>query len=169
MSTYDQVITGAQIASPDRPELIQADIAISGGKVAAVGRDLAGLTDETFDASGLVAFPGVVDAHQHWGIYNDLSADADSESRASAQGGVTTGLTYMRTGQYYMNKSGPYAEIFPEVLERTQGRSFIDYGYHLAPMIAAYRRDRPAHRRLRRGVLQDLHVLRQPRPARPVG
>ena len=52
-------------------------------------------------------FPGVVDAHQHWGIYNPLGEDADTESRASAQGGVTTGLTYMRTGQYYLNQGGP--------------------------------------------------------------
>lgn len=138
MSPYDQVITGAQIASPDRAELIQADIAISGGKVAAVGTDLAGFAGETFDASGLVAFPGAVDVHQHWGIYNDLSEDADTESRASAQGGVTTGITYMRTGQYYLNKSGPYTTVFPEVLERTQGRSFIDYGYHLAPMTSQH-------------------------------
>jgi allantoinase len=138
MSTYDRVITGAQIASPDRAGLIQADIAISGGKVAAVGRHLAGLADETFDASGLVAFPGAVDVHQHWGIYNDLSEDADSESRASAQGGVTTGITYMRTGQYYLNKSGPYSAFFPEVLERTEGRAFIDYGYHLAPMMSEH-------------------------------
>jgi len=138
MSAYDQVITGAQIASPDRPELLQADIAISGGTVAAIGPELAGLADETFDASGLVAFPGVVDVHQHWGIYNDLGEDADSESRASAQGGVTTGITYMRTGQYYLNKSGPYTEIFPEVLQRTEGRSFIDYGYHLAPMMSQH-------------------------------
>ena len=37
-------------------------------------------------------FPGVVDAHQHWGIYNPLGEDADSARAARrAQGGVTTG------------------------------------------------------------------------------
>ena len=57
-----------------------------------------------------------------------------SESRASAQGGVTTALSYMRTGQYYLNKGGDYADFFPEVLELTDGRAVIDYAYHLAPM-----------------------------------
>ena len=70
---------------------------------------------------GKLAFPGVVDAHQHWGIYNPLAEDADTESRAAAQGGVTTGITYMRTGQYYLNKGGPYAEFFPEVLAADRG------------------------------------------------
>jgi allantoinase len=84
---------------------------------------------------GLLAFPGVVDAHQHWGIYNPLEEDAHSESRASAQGGVTTGLTYMRTGQYYINRGGPYSEFFPLVLGAAKDRSYIDYGFHLAPMM----------------------------------
>ena len=33
----------------------------------------------------------------------------------------------MRTGQYYLNKGGPYAEFFPEVLAASEGRSYIDY------------------------------------------
>ncbi|HEX5496789.1 MAG TPA: dihydroorotase family protein, partial [Mycobacteriales bacterium] len=90
------------------------------------------------DAGGLLAFPGAVDAHQHWGIYNPLAEDAGTESRAAAQGGVTTGLTYMRTGQYYLNRSGPYAEFFPEVLDQSAGRSHIDYGFHLAPMMNSH-------------------------------
>ena len=65
------------------------------------------------DGRGLLAFPGVVDGHQHWGIYNPLEEDTDTESRASAQGGVTTGLTYMRTGQYYLNTGGPYRGVLP--------------------------------------------------------
>ncbi len=40
----------------------------------------------------------------------------------------------MRTGQYYLNKGGDYAEFFPEVLDLTEGRAVIDYAYHLAPM-----------------------------------
>jgi allantoinase len=136
MTTYDLIIAGADVVSPDRPDLLRADIGIKHGKVVevAAGLDLAD-ADAVFDATGLVAFPGAVDVHQHWGIYNDLSEDARTESEASAQGGVTTGITYMRTGQYYLNKSGPYSEIFPEVLAKTEGRAFIDYAYHLAPMM----------------------------------
>lgn len=111
-----------------------ADIRIVDGKIAAIGPDLSAEGAEIVDATGKLVFPGVVDAHQHWGIYNPLSEDTQTESRASAQGGVTTALTYMRTGQYYLNKGGAYADFFPEVLDAAAGRSYIDYAFHLAPM-----------------------------------
>jgi allantoinase len=70
----------------------------------------------------------------HCGIYSPLAEDAVTESRAAAQGGVTSSLNYMRTGGYYMQKGGPYADFFPEVLRISQGRFHVDYAYHLAPM-----------------------------------
>jgi allantoinase len=54
-----------------------------------------------FEGRGRLAFPGVVDAHMHAGIYAPLEEDAVSESRAAATGGVTSSLNYFRTGQYY--------------------------------------------------------------------
>ena len=47
-------------------------------------------------------------------------------------------LTYLRTGQYYMNRGGPYAEVFPEVLRLSEGRYWVDYGYHLAPIQSSH-------------------------------
>lgn len=134
MAEHELIIRGAGVVDPDAAEPRVADIAISGGRITAVGE---GLDDaqQTIDAGGLLAFPGAVDVHQHWGIYNDLSDDVDSESRASAQGGVTSGITYMRTGQYYLNRSGPYSEVFPLVLDKSAGRAYIDYAFHLAPMM----------------------------------
>src|SRR6185312_16862590 len=41
---------------------------------------------------------------------------------------------YFRTGHHYLNKTGPYREILPEVLAASDGLARIDYGYHLAPM-----------------------------------
>jgi allantoinase len=49
-------------------------------------------------------------------------------------GGVTSSLNYFRTGQYYLNKGGPYKKFFPEVLKTSKDRFHVDYGYHLAPM-----------------------------------
>ena len=71
---------------------------------------------EVLDGRGLLAFPGLVDAHMHVGIYQPLADDAVTESQAAASGGVTTELTYFRTGEYYLNRGGPYREFFPEVL-----------------------------------------------------
>jgi allantoinase len=95
------------------------------------------------DGKGLLAFPGVVDAHMHTGIYSPLAEDAVSESRAAAQGGVTTSLNYFRSGQYYLNKGGPYRKFFPEVLKLSAGRFHIDYAYHLAPMDSTHIREIP--------------------------
>jgi allantoinase len=97
-----------------------------------------GAAERVVDAQGLLAFPGVVDAHQHWGIYQELSADTESESRACAQGGVTTSITYMRTGRYYLNRGGAYRDFVPDVLDRMAGRSFVDHALHLAPMTAEH-------------------------------
>ena len=64
----------------------------------------------------------------HTGIYSPLAEDAVSESRAAAQGGVTSSLNYFRTGQYYLNRGGPYRDFFPEVLKTRAGRFHVDYG-----------------------------------------
>ncbi|MDT9593603.1 dihydroorotase family protein [Nocardioides zeae] len=134
MSTPDLVITNVRVVHHDHPEPQAWDVAVTDGVITAVGADLDTDGAEVVDGAGRLLFPGVVDAHQHWGIYNELSVDAETESRACAQGGVTTALNYMRTGQYYLNRGGSYRDFFPRVLEASQGRSFVDYGFHLAPM-----------------------------------
>ena len=98
----------------------------------------AGVSAEVVDGGGRLAFPGSVDAHTHMGIYQPLDEDAVTESKAAAVGGTTTVLNYIRTGQYYLNKGGAYEEFFPEVLELIDGRSHVDYAFHLAPMQASH-------------------------------
>ena len=120
---------------PNLNSIERLDIGIKDEKVTLVDRNLdPGEADTIVDATGLLAFPGAVDSHCHWGIYNPLGEDAVSESRAAAQGGTTTAITYTRTGQYYLNRGGPYEDFFPEVLETTEGRAHVDYAFHLAPM-----------------------------------
>ena len=128
---HDLLIRNVRIVRPSSVE--EGDIAIAGGKFAKLGRNL-GAANSTYDGKGMLAFPGVVDAHMHAGIYSPLAEDAVSESRAAAQGGVTSSLNYFRTGQYYLNKGGPYAKFFPQVLKLSAGRFHVDYGFHLAPM-----------------------------------
>jgi len=136
---YDTLIRNANVVDAGRDDAVPGDIAIRGGKIVAVAPNLdATLADEVIDATGLMAFPGVVDAHMHTGIYQSLAEDAVTESRAAAWGGVTTSINYMRTGQYYLNKSGPYREFFPEVLAESEGNFHVDYAYHLAPMMASH-------------------------------
>ncbi|MDI5940309.1 MULTISPECIES: dihydroorotase [Micromonospora] len=136
MTTFDLLLRNVRLVRHDRPDTETVDIGVTAGTVTRVAPGLDPADAATVhDGQGKLAFPGVVDAHQHWGIYNPLAEDTASESRASAQGGVTTALTYMRTGQYYLNRGGRYEDFFPDVLAASAGRSHIDYGFHLAPMM----------------------------------
>ena len=134
---HDLVITNVRVVRPGSDAPADVDIAVRDGRISAVAAGIAdaGSAAEVADGGGLVALPGLVDAHQHWGIYNPLEEDTVTESRACAQGGVTTGITYIRTGQYYLNQSGPYAEFMPQVLERSGGRAHVDHAFHVAPMM----------------------------------
>jgi dihydropyrimidinase/allantoinase len=111
------------------------DIGISGEKIAAIGTDLAETdADKVLDATGRVVFPGAVDSHFHVGIYRPFSEDAISESTSAASGGVTTILSYFRTGQDYLNKVGPFKKILPELIDISEKSFLTDFGYHIACM-----------------------------------
>ena len=131
----DLLIKNARLVRPRQDAVETRDLGIADGRFARVEPliDVA-QAREVFDARGRLAFPGVVDAHTHVGIYARLAEDAVSESQAAVSGGVTTVLTYFRTGQYYLNRGGPYVDFFPAVLAASRDRYWCDYAYHLAPI-----------------------------------
>lgn len=134
MTRYDTAILGGTAVLPGQGE-VRADIGIRDGRIAAVTDEISpGDADEVVDATGKLVLPGAVDPHFHLGIYRGITEDAESETPSSLAGGVTSVISYFRTGSHYLEKSGPYEEIFPEVLEATEGHSYVDFGYHLAPM-----------------------------------
>jgi allantoinase len=128
-----------RLVRPHQPSVERLDLGVKDGRFARLAPEIpVSGAPAAFDGRGLLAFPGVVDAHTHVGIYAPLAEDAVTESRAAAMGGVTTMLTYFRTGQYYLNKGGAYRDFFPEVLRLSQGRYHCDYAYHLAPIVRAH-------------------------------
>src|SRR5512145_1556528 len=137
--TLDLLVKNVRVVRPRQPGVETLDVGVKDGRFARVAPAIpAADARRVYDGRGRLAFPGVVDAHTHAGIYGPLADDAVTERRAAVSGGVTTMLTYFRTGQYYLNRSGPYAEFFPEVLRLSDGRYHCDYGYHLAPIAAAH-------------------------------
>jgi allantoinase len=133
--SFDLVIKNARVVRPNKTSVDSLDIAIRDGKVARLAPDIqTEQAKEIFDAKNFLAFPGCVDAHMHIGIYAPLAQDAVSESKAAAMGGVTSSLNYIRTGHYYLNRGGPYREFMPEVFKQSDGRFWVDYGYHVAPI-----------------------------------
>jgi allantoinase len=135
MTSFDLIISNAMVVNHDGESKVLQDIGVENGIITAIETNLEkSNSKKVIDATGRFAYPGAVDAHQHWGIYNPLDQDTVSESKACAQGGITTAITYMRTGMYYLNKGGSYLDFFPEVLSLCQNRAYVDYGFHLAPM-----------------------------------
>jgi allantoinase len=132
---FDLLIQRVRVVRPHGNVVHEADIAVKDGRIAKVAPAIRPTRAKAvYDGKGRLAFPGVVDAHMHSGIYSPLEEDAVSESKAAAMGGVTSSLNYFRTGQYYLNKGGPYKKFFPEVLKLAKDRFHVDYGFHLAPM-----------------------------------
>ena len=138
MARFDSVVLGGTLVIPHVGE-VRGDIGIRDGRIATIADELTAADgNDAIDARDKAVFPGAVDSHYHLGIYRDITEDTESETTSSLVGGVTSVVSYFRTGSHYLNKTGPYGEIFPEVLSRVDGHAKTDYGFHVAPMTAEH-------------------------------
>ncbi len=101
------------------------EIAIEGGKFAEVSESVSGPASRELDAEGLLALPGVVDAHVH---FNEPGRTAwegwATGSRAAAAGGVTS-LIEMPLNSI---PSTLDAASFNEKAELAASKSLVDFG-----------------------------------------
>ena len=63
---YDLVIRGGRVIDPSLRLNGIRDVAITGGRIAAVETDIAGDAAEVIDAIGKVVVPGLIDVHTHY-------------------------------------------------------------------------------------------------------
>lgn len=87
MQEYDLVIRGGTVADGSGGDLIDGDLAISRGRIAAIGQ-VAGTGREEIDAKGRVVTPGFIDVHTH---YDGQCVWAEELVPSSAHG-VTTAV-----------------------------------------------------------------------------
>jgi dihydroorotase len=66
-ATYDLIIKGARVIDPSMGLDATRDIAISGGRIAAVEASITADAAETFDARGKIVTAGLIDIHTHAG------------------------------------------------------------------------------------------------------
>jgi dihydroorotase len=63
--TYDLMIRGGRVIDPASRVDALRDVAIAGGRIAAVARNIAGDATGTIDARGKLVVPGLLDIHTH--------------------------------------------------------------------------------------------------------
>lgn len=62
---YDLIVKGGRLIDPSRKLDAVRDLAISNGRIAAVGANLHGAAADTIDATGKLVVPGLIDIHTH--------------------------------------------------------------------------------------------------------
>src|SRR3954449_2193454 len=86
MREYDLVIRNATVIDGTRAPRYDADIFVSGGRIAAIGRLEGAQADAAVDATGRIAAPGFIDAHTH----DDRLMLSAPEMAPKVSQGVTT-------------------------------------------------------------------------------
>lgn len=109
-------------------ESFPADVAVDGGKIVAIGRDLAVNAEKVVDATGKLVLPGALDAHTHMAMPFGGTVSADSYlagTRAAVCGGVTTIFDYpvQHKGETILGLIGSKKEV----LEK---EACCDYAFH---------------------------------------
>ncbi|MFX0078924.1 MAG: dihydropyrimidinase [Candidatus Hermodarchaeota archaeon] len=112
-------------------ETIQADIGITGEKIAVISKDLEPDSGtQVIDAKGLCVFPGAIDVHVHFQLpfSGTISADDfENGTKAAAMGGVTTVIDFA-----IQQKGHSIMEAVKARRREADGKVCIDYGLHAA-------------------------------------
>lgn len=88
--TFDVVLTGGSVVDGTGAPARQADVALAGDRIAAVGDLSAADARERLDVEGLVVAPGFIDCHTHSDLAPFLPEDELALRLASVRQGVTT-------------------------------------------------------------------------------
>jgi dihydroorotase len=121
---FDLILRGAIAATPNG--IAPADIAIAGGRFAAIGR-VEGSAAEEIDARGLHALPGVIDTQVHFrepGLTH--KEDFAAGTAGAALGGVTAVFEMPNT-----NPNTVGAAELADKLARAKGRAWCDMAFFI--------------------------------------
>jgi dihydroorotase len=120
---FDLIIRNGRCMTPSG--LTEVDIAVSGNRIAQLGVPRSATSATTFDATGLVVLPGVIDSQVHFrepGL--EHKEDLATGTRAAVAGGVTTIFEMPNTKP---NTDTP--ERLQDKLTRAHGRAHANYAF----------------------------------------
>src|SRR5262245_55117896 len=126
-AAVDCVVRGGRVATAVDDFL--ADVGISDGTIAAIGRNLGAGTTE-IDATGGLVLPGGIDAHAHIeqlsaaGIVN--SDTFESATRSAALGGTTTAICFAA-----QHVGMDLTKVVADYTALARKGAMIDYAFHL--------------------------------------
>lgn len=78
----------------------------------------------SFDARGLHIFPGLIDAHMHFG-FGEKITEYSTETVYAAQGGFSTIIGY------FLNNEA-YTDVYEREQAHARTRCHVDYGFHFS-------------------------------------
>ncbi|MEZ5853736.1 MAG: dihydroorotase [Hyphomicrobiaceae bacterium] len=123
--TYDLIIRGAMVVNHDGAG--ERDIAVRGGRIAAIGSLGAAKAAETLEAKGLTILPGVIDSQVHFrepGL--EQKEDLATGSRAAVMGGVTAVFEMPNTKPLTTDKAA-----LADKVRRARGRMHCDFAFYV--------------------------------------
>ncbi|HWX62948.1 dihydropyrimidinase [Bradyrhizobium sp.] len=140
---YDLIIRGGRVGTAT--DVFEADVAISGETIAAVGRGL-GLARREIDARGRLVLPGGVDSHCHieqLSAAGIMNADTfESATTSAAFGGTTTVISFAA-----QHVGMQLAQVLEDYHALARKGAVIDYAFHMIiadPTKDTLARDLPA-------------------------
>lgn len=107
-----------------------ADVMIENEKITQVAKELDGAGADVLDVSGMLLFPGFIDAHTHFDLHVAGTVTADdfeSGTRSAVCGGTTTVIDFATA-----YKGETLCRGFDNWMAKAKGKSFCDYGFHMS-------------------------------------
>ena len=123
--TYDLILRGGTVVNHDGAGV--RDMAVSGGKIAAIGQLGTAKAAREIDARHLHILPGVIDSQVHFrepGL--EHKEDLESGSRAAVMGGVTAVFEMPNTKPLTTS-----AETLAHKVARAKNRMFCDFAFYV--------------------------------------
>lgn len=136
--SHSSILRGGMVVSADHAPVAQ-DVLIENGRIAALLAPetpvAEGVTERRID--GLHVFPGLIEAHMHFG-FGEKVTEYETETAHAAIGGFTTVLGY------FLNN-----EAYGDVYQREQGyarpRAHTDYGFHFSSASELHVQELPSY------------------------
>jgi dihydropyrimidinase len=128
---FDTIIRNGTVVTAT--DTYNADVAITNGKISAIGADLSSSSsaqsaNKLLDATGKLVLPGGIDVHTHLDMPFGGTTSADdfeTGTRAAAFGGTTTLIDFAI--QY---KGQPLRQAFDTWMSKAASKAVCDYAFH---------------------------------------